>query len=448
MPGRKSMMLQDTYRRLRNRRSSGRDRRPEGSRYSSSGSTAQLKKEQKTPLAIELLKRPASINPQALCPIFAKLPRELREQIWDLALTRYEDLNNLYNIKDRVARPGQAAPLRIAVKLLLTCRAIYVESFLKPFLLNPMAVFDGDAVDIPGRNPLTRATWDPLTCYKLKFWQFANISSVEITAQQFTLEGGTLERVARLVGTRERHKGYESRGYTIAGYPSFVEPKESRNDAGEPSKNLLIGRKITHLKLRMNRTDWWSWSSHPADCESTPSDRLRLEPMINVTDIEAKPENNLAMTIGYEARKAGREPDFGLDDFEKQGRWGLQIGEYWPDLVTFELVLETFACKKAQLDYVVQCAKLWSFPLNDRYQLSWNGKEDAVRWRGAQLYDHDDAEWWSFEQNTFRSTKAEDPTLIQWRPTTEDDSAGQEFIIRTLTFERKRNEDHFGRSRP
>ncbi|KAI0835616.1 hypothetical protein F5Y06DRAFT_123236 [Hypoxylon sp. FL0890] len=440
-------MLQGTYRRLLKRRTSGRDRAPEETRDGSSSTTAQRKKEEKTPLAIELLKRPDSINPQALCPIFTKLPRELREQIWDQALTFYEDLDNLYIINDRVARPGQAAPLRVAVNLFLTCRFIYIETFLKPFLVNPIAVFDGDTRDIPQANPLTRATWDPLTCSKLKLWQFANISSVEMTVQQYMLEGGTLERVARLVGTIGRHKGYESRGYTTQGYASFIEPKALENDAGEPSENLLIGRKITHLKLRMNRTDWWSWSSRPEDCERDLSDRLRLEPMINVTCIMAKPENSLAMTRGYEARKAGHEPNFELDEFEKQGRWGLQIGKYWPDLLTLDLVLETFACKKAQLDYVVQCAKLWTFPLEDGYQLSWNRKEEVVRWRGAQSYAYHDMESWLTGQNTFRTTKAEDPALIKWRPTTEEDPEGQEFIIRTLTFERKRNEDRFTPSR-
>ncbi|KAI1410097.1 hypothetical protein F5Y13DRAFT_76896 [Hypoxylon sp. FL1857] len=400
---------------------------------------------QGNPLAIALLGRSDPINPQSLSPLFNKLPRELRELLWRFALQRYEDLDNLYDINDRVARPGQAGPLKVATELLLTCRAIYVEAFLIPFLVNPIVVFDGDKADIPHGNPLTRATWDPLQTSKLKLWQFANISSVEMAVQQYMLEGGTLERVARLVGTKGRHKGHESRGYTMAGYASFVEPKRLRNDAGDAPKNLLVGRKITHLTLKMNRTDWWTWSTRPQKCEKNPLERLRLEPMINVTHIEARPENSLAMTRGYEARKAGNEPDFDLDDFEKQGRWGMQIQEFWPDLVTFELVLETFACKQAQLDYVVQCAKLWTFPVEDGYHLRWDGKEEVVRWRGGHSYNYYHSPWMR-EQN---STKAQDPTLVRWRPTAEDDPAeGQEFVIYSLIFERKRNDSCFHPSHP
>ncbi|KAI1781290.1 hypothetical protein F4818DRAFT_436483 [Hypoxylon cercidicola] len=92
---------------------------------------------------------------------------------------------------------------------------------------------------------------------------------------------------------------------------------------------------------------------------------------------------SLAMIRGREARKEDTEPDFALDNFEKEGRCGSQISEYWPDLSTLEIALETFACKQGQLDCVVDCAKLWTFPLEDGYHLVWDGKVELVNWRGA-----------------------------------------------------------------
>ncbi|KAI1107179.1 hypothetical protein F4804DRAFT_329470 [Jackrogersella minutella] len=429
-------MVHDTYQRMRNRFRPGRGGMLEETGVSSPNSPIHRRREEQPPLAIGLLRDSESINPQLLSPIFARLPIELRDQIWRLSLTRYEDLDNLYDINQRFAMPGQAAPLRVAVELLLTCRAIYVEAFLTPFEVNPISVFDGNHRDIPPANPLVRSAQELLRCTKLKSWQFANISSVEITAQQLMLEGGSLERVSRLVGASGRHKGHENRGYTTAGYASFVEPKEVDNS------NLRIGKKITNLTIRMLRTDWWSWETQPGECKIRPSERLRLEPMINVTLIPSRPENSLAMTKGFESRKAGVEPDFELDDFEKQGRWGMQVGEYWPDLKRLELVLETFACKQDQLDYVAECAKLWTFPLEDGFYLVWDGKEEgASRWRGARSYDYQMYGSWFEEQNNAENNETQDSTLIQWRPTTDSPPVdGQEFVIRTLAFERKRDE--------
>lgn len=412
------------------------------------------RRKNKMPLAIELLEQPDTIDSQLSSPIFALLPREVRDLIWRFSLTCYEDLDNLYDIQKRYARPRQAAPLRIAVELLLTCQAVYVETFLTPFQVNPMKVFDGDTKDIPPDDPLTRLPRIPLRCSKLKPWQFANISSVELNVQQFTLEGGSLERVSWMVGNSGRHRGHECRSYMLEGYPPFVEPTKSKDgpdrlkDLDEnrppPLQNPLIGRKITHLSIRMSRTDWWTWNTSPDRCEAEPSERLRLEPMINTTSTTA---NASAMTRGYEARKAGMEPDFELDSFEQQGLWGTQITEHWPDLKTLEFGLETFSCKQNQLDYVAECAKLWKFPLENGYHLVWSGREESLRWRGSwQSYGYEWGSPWIQQRNGVRNCKkTQDLTMIRWRPTKDaevgDPADGQEFVVRTLTFERRRNED-------
>ncbi|KAI3331717.1 hypothetical protein HD806DRAFT_529497 [Xylariaceae sp. AK1471] len=425
-------------------------------RARAAAATARRKME-KLPLAVKILDDPSSVNQQLGCPLFAKLPAELRELIWDYALTRYEDFDALYPLNIPYARPGQAAPLKIAVNLLLTCRAVYLEAFLVPFQVNPMIVFDGHPDVVPPDNLLQCTPSNLRLCSRLRPWQFANISSVDMSVQQFMLEGGSVERISRLVGNKGRHQGHEARGFTLAGYSSFGLPKETkplsfdkplRPGAAETraalTRSIFRGKKITHLTIRMSRTDWWAWTTCPQAGADDPHKALRLEPMINVTE---RQEASSAMLQGYEARKEGREPDFDLDEFEKPGRWGMQFAEYWPDLQNLELVLETYVKKENQLDEVVKCAKLWTFPLDGGKQLEWNGEEESsVRWRGAHEYDYDDdlGISWQKDQRDPQELQRDDHPVMQWRPTTSDDAdigTGQEFVMKSLVFTRRRSVD-------
>lgn len=164
--------------------------------------TAARRKIEKLPLAVQILDDPNSVNHQLDCPLFSKLPAELREIIWDYALTGYEDLDALYPLDRSYARPGQAAPLRIDLDLLLTCRAVYLETFLVPFQVNPMIVFDGHPDVVPPEKPLQCTPSNLRLCRKLRPWQFANISSVDMSVQQFMLEGGTFISTSKRIFTR------------------------------------------------------------------------------------------------------------------------------------------------------------------------------------------------------------------------------------------------------
>ncbi|KAK5635349.1 hypothetical protein RRF57_011061 [Xylaria bambusicola] len=413
---------------------------------------AARRKIEKLPLAIQILDDPSSVNQQLDSPLFSKLPAELREIVWDYALMGYEDVDALYPLDRPYARPGQAAPLRIDLELLLTCRAVYLEAFLVPFQVNPMVVFDGHPDVVPPESPLQCTPSNLRLCRKLRPWQFANITSVDMSVQQFMLEGGAIERVSRLLGNKGRHAGHEARGFTLAGYAAFAPAKETNTSAGDALlrpgapetrdtliRSIFMGKKIAHLTLRMSRTDWWAWTSSPHDGDHDPHEALRLEPMINVTD---RHETCSAMLKGYEARKEGKEPDFDLDEFEKQGRWGMQFAEYWPDLQTLELALETYAAKENQLDEVIKCAKLWTLPLDDGKQLKWNGEEaSSVQWRGARQYGYDDelGMSWPIEQSDSTGSSRKDTPAAQWRPTTNDTNdigPAQEFVIKSLIFTR------------
>lgn len=256
--------------------------------------------------------------------------------------------------------------------------------------------------------------------------------------------------MSRLAGNKGRHQGHEAKGISLVGYASFGPPKETKSVASDTCqnpgnaenrsaliRNIFTGQKITRLTIHMSRTDWWTWASRPQD---DPHERLRLEPMMNITD---RRDTSSAMEKGYEARKEGQQPDFNLDDFEKLGRWGMQFAEHWPDLQQLELALEMYDIKEDQLDSVIKCAKIWTFPLGEGRWLEWDGrKESIVRWRGAPRYDYDDAlglEWVNDRVPT-RETRKDNTPLIRWRPEDNDDleeGCGQEFVMKSLVFTRR-----------
>ncbi|KAI1375844.1 hypothetical protein F4677DRAFT_102441 [Hypoxylon crocopeplum] len=444
-------MSTDIYQGERGRCALGWKRLPNG-RFTNVLREEMTRGKDEPPLAIKLLENSDSINPQMQSPVFAKLPKEIRELIWGFALTRYEDFDTRppYDINTYFARPGQAGVLRIDVDLLRTCRTVYVETFLTPFQVNPLAVFDGDDLNIPPWDPLMRTLKHPFQCDKLRTWQFANLRAVDLSVHQYELEGGSLERVSRLVGALGRHKGYENQGITVDGHASFAQPAAVDGNGNSSSETqdvadshpsalqkLLIGRKITHLTIRMSRIDLWTWNCYATDLIFR---RLRLEPMINTTHF-SKPYNCLAMVAGHDERICGREPEFEMNEEEKLGCWGTKFKEYWPDLTELKLVLETMSFKENQLEDVVTCAKLWTFPLDDEYHLAWNGRvETTTRWQGGVAYPYGcDVEWLDIENSA--RIKSWDSTLRQWT-TRKVSQCGYVFVVRALTYERKRNKDH------
>ncbi|KAK6500961.1 hypothetical protein TWF506_003719 [Arthrobotrys conoides] len=73
-----------------------------------------------------------SINPQSTSPLFS-LPGELRNQIWEYALTPYNDHTRPYPSSTPYSRPDYLAPLTSSVALLRTCKATYSEAWYLPW---------------------------------------------------------------------------------------------------------------------------------------------------------------------------------------------------------------------------------------------------------------------------------------------------------------------------
>ncbi|KAK7943103.1 uncharacterized protein PG986_012216 [Apiospora aurea] len=349
------------------------------------------------PVAVRLIRSGAPIDAQVSSQLVSKLPREVRDQIWQLAFQVYQDFNSPYPLNKVHVRPGQAARLRIDLALLLTCRAIYLESYLMPFRENTVEIYAGDEQDVPTEEePLRWAHfappyYEPMS--RMRSWQFANLTKVSIRFQQNQLEDSShLRRIGRMMGAGERH---ESRLVGVKLNPHWrqlpVVWGEKFDEIPWPEgapvleKDLMkahcVGQEITQLTIRLGMSDWWSWTDAPADGHSLRLDQcLRIEPMHTGTgDVD----DAGAMLQGYLARKNGEEPDFGLCAHGKSHCWGNALHDIFPDLERFELELEAHEKKAPQLATVIECGKLWKFPQEAGYELRWDREEELPYiWKG------------------------------------------------------------------
>ncbi|KAK7976542.1 hypothetical protein PG989_015005 [Apiospora arundinis] len=350
------------------------------------------------PVAVRLIRAGAPVNSQAESQLVSKLPREVRDQIWQQAFQVYQDFSRPYALDRSNVRPGQAARLRIDLALLLTCRAIYLETYLMPFRENVVEIYAGDQYDVPTEQeplrwaPSASPYYEPMA--RLRSWQYAHLTKVAIRFQQNLLENPShLRKIGRMLGATERH---ESRFLAVKLNHHWRQLPVAWGDRlaniswpeGAPAqeislvKSLCIGQKITHLTIRLGLSDWWSWTDAPApDDSQRPDQRLRLEPMHPGT---ADVDDAGAMLQGYLSRTNGEEPDFGFCEHKKARCWGNALYEVFPDLERFELELETHKQKKQQLDTVVECAKLWTFPQDAGYEMRWDRDDTlAHSWKGA-----------------------------------------------------------------
>ncbi len=83
----------------------------------------------------------ADHDPQLLCPFFSRTPPEIRNRIFKLVLTEYDDQARPYARDSFHYRPGYRFERRIDTDLLRTCRRVYLETHLLPSSLNTEHVF-------------------------------------------------------------------------------------------------------------------------------------------------------------------------------------------------------------------------------------------------------------------------------------------------------------------
>ena len=153
------------------------------------------------------------VHPQQQCPLFGRIPGEIRDHIFDLALTAYSGKQEPFEKNAYYYRPGfRYADQRLDTALLLTCRRIYREAF-----------------HVPLQN-YERVEWykqhgrGPSTAHARRFARGPGLwaSSLHLFTQQFWLEDSSW------------------RNY---------------------SRRLARNKYLRHLKIAIRHSDWWWWES-------------------------------------------------------------------------------------------------------------------------------------------------------------------------------------------
>ncbi|KAF1971619.1 hypothetical protein BU23DRAFT_600169 [Bimuria novae-zelandiae CBS 107.79] len=336
----------------------------------------------------------SDVHQQKQSPLYNVFPKEIRDLVFEYALA-----DN--GVPSPTWDTGDVATNDAAVALLQTCKAVYLEAYRLPMLLN--GFFYALNYNVPTRPALSR----------LGPWQYALIQRLDFSVQQVTIEGGDLEKQLTEWRSIPRHSG----AYVA---PLFYHLHSPRTDGVIPSHNFglttfgedtpgwhredgdkvtlyrafvknhdpfispycnftaraMVARPLTHLTIRMSRTDWWTWTDSPETSDS--EEQLALDPACGK---ETRPLLTDMLALAAQ-RRMGQHPQY------EDGTWGAYVAML-PDLKTLELMLETFREKKRQLEVVCDCAKTWKFPLKEsQYELVCDGKIEELKW--ANVPDEDD----------------------------------------------------------
>ncbi|KAH8664557.1 hypothetical protein BX600DRAFT_541134 [Xylariales sp. PMI_506] len=294
----------------------------------------------------------ASASEQTASPLFARLPAEVRQLVFQYALSPTDDPERPFAADRVYCRPGYRYLARTDTSLLRSCKRAYAEARLLPvaeathtFWLfgGPFRAMrrggggGGGGIGIGG-GASTAAIWN-WTGWQasLNADQQAAVRRVHVFAQQYCLEGlGAGQRLQSTLGSM-----------------SF---------------------RTRCLRLTLRHSDWWSWTSPPES-----SDRLGICPW-------------LPGRVSHQAMLA--QPPRGWpcaklrDELMVEGTWGWQISQV-EGLETLEIEFETDIVKKAQMEKVLDRVQHWIFPLLDRRAaLVQAGEVEESQWEGpANLKD-------------------------------------------------------------
>ena len=378
---------------------------------------------------------PASAVAQTACPLFSVIPKEIRDIIFEFALTECPTKHPHQETDRPQLLLTNGLPDR-AENLLLTCKAVYLETYLLPLILNPARFLSFRGISTP--VPRVRLPW-----------QFANIQGLDIALRQVELEGNDLHDfihnpirwqpearhrgvyVSPFVGLRSSVNDIsgsrQSFDFTLlpaSGNENVLPLRTALEQMQVPDSftmpqsamHLQRARPLVHLTLRLAPEDWWTWTDSPDSTD--PTHHLGLDPALGDGNdgVSWRPTSTQMQQLaqqrrdGYEVvSKTGLSSTF--SSWRGAPGWAQVIGKL-PDLKTLELVLETFEEKKAQLDAVVKCAKTWRFPLvGEKFELVWSGEVEEYKWSKALVnsWETSQPDWYAgkteFVGRTVRFTR-------------------------------------------
>lgn len=160
--------------------------------------------------------------PQQQSPLFGRIPGEIRDQIFDLALTAYPGKQEPFEKNAYYYRPGfRYADQRLDTALLRTCRRIYQEACLVPLQNYERVEWYKQDDRGPSAADARRFARGGAFCP----W----VTSLHLFAQQYWLEDSSWRNYSRRLGANKT---------------------------------------LRRLKITIRHSDWWWWES---------SDRLALD---------------------------------------------------------------------------------------------------------------------------------------------------------------------------
>ncbi|KAK6504612.1 hypothetical protein TWF481_006551 [Arthrobotrys musiformis] len=142
----------------------------------------------------------ATMNPQPTSPLF-NLPGEIRNQIWEYALTPYNDPNpeRRYSSATAYSRPDYISPLTTSVSLLRVCKAIYSEAWYLPWRTAELGFY----LTSSDRHPPKIDTIEKVSLIleeMVKKGIDTTTNRVRVFAQLYALEDG--QRLQGILGTK------------------------------------------------------------------------------------------------------------------------------------------------------------------------------------------------------------------------------------------------------
>lgn len=122
-------------------------------------------------------------------PLFTVVPPEIRNRIFEFALSNYEDSSAAYSTDTCYRRPGYTAPHKTSTALLQTCQLIYREAWFRPWTQALITMF----LTSPDRKPeKTTSTQELKRNLELihAFHDTTEVAHVRVFAQLYALESG------------------------------------------------------------------------------------------------------------------------------------------------------------------------------------------------------------------------------------------------------------------
>ena len=168
------------------------------------------------------------INPQSSSPLFNRIPAEIRNHVFELALTAYDDHTKPYKNGQYYYRPDHRYAHKVDTNLLLTSRRVLAETKDIPASINEYTCWFGRAPPWASTNGLTRLANEDAVGVLVRR---NALKYVHLFTQQTWLEGS---------------------------FRQFTD--------------LWKLASPTHLKITLRHSDWWWWE-HEAPLALEPKHR-------------------------------------------------------------------------------------------------------------------------------------------------------------------------------